>query len=217
MPDRQELPTMRHIPAFLASTAIVIAASVAAAPAFAADDMGSNPITELFDSFGMGTKEKPDIDYKERAPLVPPSSTAQLPPPQEKAAGGDGQWPNDPDVQRRQEIRARANIVPTETNEYRMGERGSRLDPDEIGARRVRGAAVSDGPGSATIQDNTVTRLSREELAQKRSMPAPTDSPSAASRQRLSDPPPGYLAGPAGQTAEVQPESKGFFGRMFGR
>lgn len=204
---------MRQITACLAS-AFVLAAM--ASPARAADDMGSNPITELFDAFGMGDKEKPEIDYQERAPLVPPPSTAALPAPQEKGAVGraTGRWPTDPDQQRRAEREARANQVPTETNNFRM-DRNSRLDPSEIGGRRTAGASVPD-VASPTTSDNAVTRLSPDELSARRGTQTAAAAPAAGARSRLSDPPPGYMTGPAGAPVQPAPEQKPWYSRMFG-
>lgn len=204
---------MRQITACFASAAIAIGATAYAAPAYAADDIGSNPITELFDSFGLGDKEKPDIDYQERAPLVPPSSTANLPPPQAKGEARAGAaWPNDPDVQARADRKARDNVAPTETYNYRM-DRSPRMDPDELGARRTAGAGVSTTAQGAR-GDNEIVRSSPDEL-QRPDRKAAEPAPVAASRSRLTDPPVGYMEG-AGVTAQAQPEKKGFLGRMFG-
>jgi hypothetical protein len=208
---------MRQITACLASAAIAASATLVAAPAFAADDMGSNPITELFDAFGMGDREKPEIEYKERAPLVPPPSTAALPAPQAKGAIGrdSGMWPNDPDEERRAQKRAAANRLPTETNSYRM-DRSPRLDPDEIGDRRVRGANVPDR-ASGTRGDNEITRMERSDLESQRLNRGPQPvAGSEPTRGRLTDPPPGYRVGTGGVTAAAAPEQKPWYKRMFG-
>ncbi|MBB3974648.1 hypothetical protein [Hansschlegelia beijingensis] len=203
---------MRQITACLASASIVLGASALAVPAHAADDMGSNPITELFDSFGMGDKEKPEISYQERAPLVPPPTTAQLPPPQAKGAAGraTGQWPNDPDEQRRAEAKARGDVLPTETNNWRM-DRNSRLMPSELQRRRIEGANVTTAPGDPIYGDTS--RLSPSELRAKRTAGAAPTTPGP--RTRLSDPPPGYLVGD-GVTASVQTEKKAWYSRLLG-
>lgn len=203
---------MRHTSARLAAAAIVLSGTAFVLPAFAQEDMGSNPITEFFDGLGLGAKEKPDIDYQERAPLVPPSSTAALPAPQAKgAARSNPQWPNDPDLQARAERKARANVVPTESYTYRM-DRSPRMDPDELGNRRTTGASVPR-TASATASDNTIMRtddISSRPITQ-------TAVPANASRGRLTDPPSGYTTGGAtGAPAAAAPEQKPWYKKMFG-
>lgn len=206
---------MRQINTCLASAAIALGAASVATPAFADDDMGSNPITELFSSFGMGDKEKPEIDYRERAALVPPSTTSQLPPPAPKGSRSDA-WPNDYDAVMRERKKAEAEKLPTETTSYRM-EKESRLSPSEIAGGRRKGAGAVTEPGG-TVGDNTVTRLSPTDLKNQRlnrAAIAQAESGPVGSRSRLSDPPPGYLSG-NGVQAEVKPEQKPWYGRLFG-
>ncbi len=209
---------MRQLTACFSAAAFALAASAVAGPARAADDLGSNPVTELFDSLGVGHKEKPDIDYQERAPLVPPSQTATLPPPQAPGASKGGDWPHDPDVQRRAEREARENLPTTETYSYCMGERGSRLDPDEIGGKRTRGASVPRTAADSTTGDNEISRSSPQELTSQRLNKQAMNPPLApGSRGKLSDPPPGYLEG-NGVSAQAAPaEDKGFFAKLLGR
>lgn len=199
---------MRQITALLATAALAAGAASYAAPAFAQQDMGSNPITEFFDGLGMGEKEKPDIDYQERAPLVPPSNVSALPAPQAKGAGRDAQWPNDPDVQARKERKARSERVPTETYSYQM-DRSPRMDPDELGNRRTAGASVPRTAGG-TVGDNQVMRASPDELAGR-----PVAEVATPGSRRLTDPPQQYMVG-NGVTAQPQAEKKGFLGRIFG-
>ncbi|GLK78746.1 hypothetical protein [Methylopila turkensis] len=161
---------MRHVTVRLAAAAIAAAGLAVAHPAHA-QDMGSNPITDLFDAFGMGDKEKPEIEYRERPALVPPSSVNQLPAPQAKGAVGQatGQWPSDPDVERRARQRAEADLPRTEQRSYRMGDRESRLDPSELKSRRV---ATDPGVGgyTPTQGDNEISRLSPSELKSRRAV-----------------------------------------------
>lgn len=202
---------MRHISAPLAATAIVVALTLPV-PAYA-QDMGSNPITDFFDGLGLGAKEKPDIDYQERAPLVPPSQTGSLPAPQAKSAARDGvAWPNDPDVAARAERKARNNKVTTESYSYQM-DRSPRVDPDELSSRRTAGAGVPTTAADGTRGDNQITRSQRGELDGKviRGVEG-TGSP----RPRLTDPPTGYMAG-NGVTAQVEPEKKPWYKRILGQ
>ena len=206
---------MRQTTALIAAAAISTSASLFVSPAFAQEDMGSNPITEFFDGLGLSAKEKPDIDYQERAPLVPPTQTGNLPAPKPVNASRGEQWPNDPDVQARAERRARDNKLPTETYSYRM-DREPRLDPDELGGgKRTRGASVPRTAGDGTRGDNEIMRADRDEMSGKTIREVPTSSNASAGRGRLTDPPAGYLVG-NGVTAQAKSEEKPWYGRLFG-
>lgn len=205
---------MRQTTALIAAAAIATSASLLASPAFAQEDIGSNPITEFFDGLGFSAKEKPDIDYQERAPLVPPTQTGNLPAPKPVNAARGEQWPNDPDVQARAERRARDNKVYTETYNYRM-DREPRLDPDELGGgKRTSGASVPRRAGDGARMGNEITRADRDEMSGKTIREVPQGS-GPAGRGRLTDPPGGYLVG-NGVTAQAKPESKPWYGRLFG-
>jgi hypothetical protein len=187
---------MRHTTERFAAAAIV-AVLASAQPAFAIDDMGSNPAKELFDALGMGTKEeKPQIDYRERAPLVPPPSTAALPKPLPKnaLAQSSGQWPIDPDEERREAKIAEERIPITQTRWSRM-ERDPKLRPGELGGRRTEGAGLNDpySRGGLDVTPVLTPRQLREQgtKAADASVAAQVAEPP---RRRLTDPPMGYRA-----------------------
>ncbi|MFL1876601.1 hypothetical protein ACIKT0_15725, partial [Hansschlegelia beijingensis] len=121
-----------------------------------------------------------------------------------------GQWPNDPDEQRRAEAKARGDVLPTESNNWRM-DRNARLMPSELQRRRIEGANVTTAPGDPSYGD--MSRLSPSELRAKKA--AGTASATPGPRTRLSDPPPGYLVGD-GVTASVQTEKKAWYSRLLG-
>lgn len=205
---------MRQFTACIAASALALGAASIALPAYAADDIGSNPITEFFDGLGLGSKEKPEIAYRDRAPLVPPSNVSALPPPVPGAANRDanGEWPKDPDVQRRAEAKARNDLLPTETYNYRM-EKNSRISPSELQGRRTAGGGAVTEPGG-TVGDNHNDRLSPSELRNQRlDRGAIAAAVPSGPRNRLSDPPAGYLSG-SEVTAEVKPE-KPWYGKLF--
>jgi hypothetical protein len=204
---------MRQLTSCLAAATIAAGAVIWSAPAFAQDDIGSNPITEFFDGIGLGTKEKPDIEYRERAPLVPPSSAANLPAPQAKTSARDAQWPTDPDVAARAERKRQDDKVMTETYSYQI-DRSPRMDPDELGNRRTSGASVARTGTDATQGDNKIIRAEPDELA-GRGIREPAQPVNPTSRGRLTDPPVNYMQG-SGVTAQAQPEKKGWLGRIFG-
>jgi hypothetical protein len=76
--------------------------------AFAADDEEEVPLDtkilrQVMKDWGLRRTDEPDIEYRERAPLVVPPSR-NLPKPQEEtAAAKTAAWPNDPDVKRRKQ------------------------------------------------------------------------------------------------------------------
>jgi len=79
-------------------------AAFAAPTAASAQSFGNNDIFEsTLQMLGLKDDEaKPEIDYRERAPLVvPPKVPDALPVPQASAAEANPNWPKDPDVQRR--------------------------------------------------------------------------------------------------------------------
>lgn len=107
---------------------------------------------------------KPDIDYRERAPLVvPPNAGENLPAPLDKDATADPNWPKDPDVARRKREAAAANapvvrddpgrpLMPSELNKGRTkissaypssnepaatGTRRDELMPDQLGGSNM--------------------------------------------------------------------------------
>jgi hypothetical protein len=61
--------------------------------------------SSIFQLFGLGGEDKPEIDYRERAPLVVPP-TMTLPEPAEFSASEQANWPKDPDALRRKRIAA---------------------------------------------------------------------------------------------------------------
>ncbi|MEP9354148.1 hypothetical protein ABLE93_11190 [Xanthobacter sp. KR7-65] len=75
-----------------------------ATPAAAQGLDGSNNLLDsAMELFGLKEEQaKPEIDYRERAPLVvPPRVPDALPPPQSSAAEANPNWPKDPDIARR--------------------------------------------------------------------------------------------------------------------
>ncbi|MFG1299337.1 hypothetical protein V5F49_06025 [Xanthobacter sp. V3C-3] len=120
----------------------LLAAAPVATPAMAQGIDGS---TNVFDTalqlFGLKDEEpKPEIDYRERAPLVvPPKVPDTLPPPQASAADANPNWPKDPDVARRKR-EAEASRTPVVRDDP-----GRPLLPSELnkGKRKTLGQAPS--------------------------------------------------------------------------
>lgn len=160
-------PALRLIPlrfgggALLAAFALTLAAP---APAAAQNLDGS---TNIFESAMqiLGLKEedeKPEIDYRERAPLVvPPRVPDALPPPQKSAAEANPNWPKDYDLQRRAAAAqaAKAPIVrddpgrplmPSELNRGKKRAVGNSTSPTEpVGAGSQRDVLLPSQLGSS--------------------------------------------------------------------
>jgi hypothetical protein len=87
-----------------AALGLALAAAVAAAPAYAADDdvpLDTKIIRGLLEGLGLKRDGAPIIQYEERAPLVIPPDKS-LPPPQNASAAiaNNPAWPKDPDIAR---------------------------------------------------------------------------------------------------------------------
>jgi hypothetical protein len=101
---------------------------------------------DLLGSIGIIPKEKPRIDYRERAPLVlPPKMDLRDPAEPKSLQAANPQWPNDPDVAaaRRREADARTPITQTER---RRVEQNPTLSVEDIRSGRRAGASVPEGP-----------------------------------------------------------------------
>ena len=88
---------------------------LAATPAFAQEGV---LFQNLVKGMGLFGSDKDDIDYKQRAPLVVPPSSA-LPKPQEPGATRTAAWPDDPDVARRKADRDASRSPFASTEVYR--------------------------------------------------------------------------------------------------
>jgi len=135
-PARTALLTNRRLSPVMSGGALALALTAAllpARPAAAQESFGGNPMQSIMDLFGLSEEQqKPEIDYRERAPLVvPPSGAAgALPSPQNAAHAANPNWPKDPDVARRAQEAAAANkpiirddpgrpLLPSELNKGR--------------------------------------------------------------------------------------------------
>jgi len=89
-----------------AASALVFGAAVAlgSVPVRAADDeptFDEKIVRGIMDGLGLKRDGEANINYRERAPLVIPSSRDLAPPEQSDAAANNPAWPKDPDVERR--------------------------------------------------------------------------------------------------------------------
>ena len=89
-----------------AASVLVFGAAVAlgSVPVRAADDeptFDQKIMNGVMDGLGLKRDGEANINYRERAPLVIPSSRDLAPPEQSDAAANNPAWPKDPDVERR--------------------------------------------------------------------------------------------------------------------
>jgi hypothetical protein len=180
---------------------------------------GPSGLAGIFASLLGGGSSAPEIDYRERAPLVvPPKST--LPPPQDReAARARANWPTDPDKRRR------AAAEDDGVLGYLFSEKGRnnddnvgrlRLSPDELARVRSAGPAQVTGPlgGQGSILDDRTSgsammydpmRQIREQDARAKQLANERPIGAEPPRRYLSEPPVGYRAA----TQRVEPPKTG--------
>ncbi len=125
--DRVKTRVCAAAPALqIGAAAFAFAALIGASPARAqAPQEDTNPLNSVLGFFGMQfDKDKEDIDYRARAPLVVPPRL-DLPKPKEVAHNAD--WPKDPDIEARRHAAAAAQrpapqITPNTRAELSQGE-----------------------------------------------------------------------------------------------
>jgi hypothetical protein len=138
--------------------AVALAALVAGAPvgAQAQDDaVEPNSIWNLDQRIwggvvrGLGLRDPnaPEIDYRERSPLVVPPSS-DLPPPQAKATPKSGAWPKDPDAARARKAQEakRRNDSNARTA---VENQGRPITPSELDKGAVTGSVATSGRSNA--------------------------------------------------------------------
>ncbi|BAT58291.1 hypothetical protein GJW-30_1_00815 [Variibacter gotjawalensis] len=132
-----------------------------------ADDDDDDPTFEqkIIRSLMGGGAARPDIDYRERSPLViPPSGTAgavQLPPPDSGARTREmAAWPKDPDKQKKPKSKGIIGAWESE----RAGERP--LTPGELRRGRVAGAGrVTEPPRRSEAEHGSGRPLLPSEMS----------------------------------------------------
>ncbi|MBX9759026.1 MAG: hypothetical protein K2Y29_09645 [Beijerinckiaceae bacterium] len=173
-----------------AAGAALIVGLAATTPARALDDGAENifsSIAGLLTSSFKTSEAKPQIEYRERAPLVLPPNMQQLPPPGSGVAARNPAWPQDFDIQRQNKQAAR-DRRPRDTDA---------LDrtPMPVGATPVV------GPGNPNLSDCGEDSLARlcnpEQFWKTMRTTRTTDTQQVAvgqepTRRSLTDPPTGF-------------------------
>lgn len=146
----------------------------------------------ILGAIGIIPKDPPQIDYRERAPLVLPPKT-ELPPPVDPGSveARAENWPKDPDVAAARKAAIEARTPWTQTDFYKNSE-GKRLSIEEVrsGRRAGRGGVINPA-----AQDNRSDK-SRMEPDELRSFDRQQNAElegGGLQRKWLSDPPQGLL------------------------
>lgn len=110
-------------------------------------------LDNVMSSIGGRRIEDGTIKYRERSPLVIPSKTDQLPPPESRKAKLAPNWPKDPDEAERKRAREEANKPAMTPEQARMP-----LMPSELAAKQPRkgrtdttAASESNNPSSSSF------------------------------------------------------------------
>lgn len=170
----------------VASTGFAIAAGLLTAGLSATPSAAQEGafMRNVLGALGIVEPEKPEIEYRERAPLALPPSMSTLPPPVDRESlASDPQWPNDPTVRARRD---------RETAGFFSGDSSRPLSVDELRAGRLPGAALTGR--TMPLSDAEHARpLTPDELRSMDPRQFRTGEPAGLTRRSLSDPPSALL------------------------
>ncbi len=125
-----------------ASAVAALPVMVASSGPAAAQAVESDFINNTLSALGLTDPQKPDIQYRERAPLVvPPAVGSNLPAPQTAPSSSLPNWPKDPDVLRAQQANAVDNkpvgagstrdvLLPSELNKGALRKKNANTPAD---------------------------------------------------------------------------------------
>lgn len=181
------------------SSRLFLAAAVLAATPLASSVARAEGLMDTLVGILGFEEAKPDIIYRERAPLVVPPKM-ELRSPQAPLAEANPAWPKDPDVERAKQIEARKKLPGGYAAAERSKSKDERASLVEMNGRGSGGRVVGGLPSEANTFDNALHKkqdfLSRDQLkAQEEALDAL--NPKVASgeepaRRYLTDPPTGF-------------------------
>ena len=179
-------------PAFAFAAIFAASALMGAAPARAqAPQEDTNPLNSVLGFVGMQfDKEKEDIDYRARAPLVVPPKF-DLPEP--KQAARDPNWPKDPDIEQRRHAAAAAQRPAPQITPNTRAE----LSPQELAGASKSQLPTAGPPDDCQASAGTPVCLYApiKALQQATGLMKPDSVVVAGEeppRTYLTEPPPGY-------------------------
>jgi hypothetical protein len=140
-------------------------------------------------------EDKPEIDYRERAPLVVPPKMV-LRPPEASPIDGNKAWPQDPDVQRRKYLAAQKKLPGGMTDEERKRLNGDSAAMGEVQASRGGGTKYNLPAEQNTFDNDRNKRADwlRPDVLAAESRAAELQTPKSGlepERRYLTDPPSG--------------------------
>jgi len=201
--------TKRTFVTSAALSSALVTLALFAAPASAQE---ANLTEQLLTGLGLVAPSAPDIDYRERAPLVVPPSAEMLPPPRDGTGiAANPAWPKDYDEQQRKK-EAAADIGVREVS-TRKSASSKTLTPSQMAKGGKSGP--SNNSGFDYNKTNTDNRLSLNELGFKGWGNGTKEKPMVfegePEREALIQPPVGYQTpapnAPYGVVAD-RPEDK---------
>jgi hypothetical protein len=161
----------------------------------------------ILGAIGIIPKDRPPINYRERAPLVlPPKMELRAPVEPGAVESRVANWPNDPDVAAARSEAREARMSETQRQAYKLS-KGDRLSIEEMRAgRRVGADEVPIDPASRDNRSDK-SRMSPDELRSFASSASPKLDPNGIDRRYLSDPPQGLLRAAGGGQLKASTEA----------
>jgi len=162
------------------------------------DPSGTTFTSKVLKAIGLPDPDHPEyeINYSERSPLVVPPNR-NLPPPIATGQPPAPNWPQDPDIQKRQAAKSEKTIL--RPNGDPVMDEGRPLRPDELIPKGSR--SVSSSPGIEPKQKSLFNFdwFNKEEYGTFSGEPP---------RASLTDPPPGYQTPSPDQLYGIPPDRK---------
>jgi hypothetical protein len=182
------------------ATAIACCACASNARAGDYDDPSGRSFgSQILKAIGLPDPDHPEyeINYSERSPLVvPPNRNLPAPISAEPPAPN---WPQDPDIKKRQAAKSEKTIV--RANGDPVMDEGRPLRPDELIPKGSRSSAASSSPGIEPKHNSLFSFdwFNKEEYGTFTGEPP---------RANLTDPPPGYQTPSPDQLYGISPDRK---------
>jgi hypothetical protein len=209
------------IRAALAGLSAIVLIAAAAPGARAEDedddkaDFGTSFLRNVLSSVGLQRSDsRPDINYRERSPLVVPPKI-DLPPPEAAPTANNPRWPTDPDVKRRREAATarKREVFDSSVEDSRL------MTPAELSRGRAAGGnAKAAARGNRDVDETVLPASEMTKGARKSGLfsifssePDTATFTAEPPRTALTEPPIGYRtpssaqAYGVGQAAPAQP------------
>jgi hypothetical protein len=183
----------------------------------ASADGDGETMKSILGAIGIIPRERPPIEYRERAPLVvPPKLELRAPLDPNATQGRAANWPNDPDVVARQRDAAASR---------KLLSNNSRLSPEEIQAGRRAGPMPASDIKVDRQSDISLMTPDQLRAQDPRNRAKPVLAGAEPERRTLTEPPTGYrkpaanapVKATADAPGEADPDSPGAFQREMER